>query len=125
MLMASPLARGLFHRAIGHSGASLGPVGASCGITTRLQDLPHAEQTGRALAKSLGVSTVEELRRLPAEALMAGAAPDGGRSLDLRRRRRSLHRGGLDSSFPIVDGHLLPESPFGDLQRGPPGPGCR
>ena len=57
MLMASPLARGLFHRAIGQSGASLGPVGASCGITDSMQDLHHAERTGLALAKSLGVGT--------------------------------------------------------------------
>jgi para-nitrobenzyl esterase len=118
MLMASPLARGLFHRAIGHSGASLGPVGASCGITDSMQDLPHAEQTGRALAKSLGVSTVEELRRLPAEALMLAPLPTGDDRWTFDAVDAPFSRGGLDSSFPIVDGHLLPESPFAIFSEG-------
>ena len=118
MLMASPLARGLFHRAIGHSGASLGPVGASCGITDSMQDLPHAEQTGLALAKSLGVRTVEELRRLPAQALMLAPVPTGDDRWTLDAVDAPFSRGGLDSSFPIVDGHLLPQSAFAIFRDG-------
>ena len=110
MLMASPLARGLFHRAIGQSGASLGPVGASCGITDSMQDLHHAERTGLALAKSLGVGPVEELRRLAPEVLMSPPVPTGGDLWTFDAVDAPFSRGGLDSSFPIVDGHLLPES---------------
>ena len=110
LLMASPLARGLFHRAIGQSGASLGPVAASCGITDSMQDLDRAEQTGRALAKGLGVRTLEELRRLPAETVMAAAVPTGDDRWTFDAVDAPFSRGALDSSFPIVDGHLLPES---------------
>ncbi len=76
-LVASPLAKGLFKKAIAQSGASF----------SRSQlKLEQAEKAGVELAKSMGVSTIAELRKKPAEELMKGQRMGG----------------------PIVDGYVLP-----------------
>ncbi len=82
-LMASPLAKGLFIRAIGQSGA-LFPSPARA-----LQRLPQAERDGVEFAGRLGAKSATELRALRAEAIMA--AEPGVRF------------------FPIVDGWFLPK----------------
>jgi para-nitrobenzyl esterase len=84
-LMASPLAKGLFHRAIGESGALFESP------TRALDDLAAAEQEGLRFARKLGATSLETLRRIPAQDVLA-AAPGVG-------------------FFPIVDGHALPRSP--------------
>jgi para-nitrobenzyl esterase len=64
VLMASPLAKGLFHRAVGQSG----------GIS-RGAPLAQAEQSGAKLAASLGAGSIAELRAKPAgEVLKAGSS---------------------------------------------------
>jgi para-nitrobenzyl esterase len=85
-LMASPLARGLFHRAIGQSGAFFradDPAAAS---------RAEAEGQGRRFAESLEAASLAELRALPAEKVLE-AAPARG---ELR-------------FWPVVDGEVLPE----------------
>lgn len=62
-LMVSPLARGLFQKAIGESSADMGPAGSTDGIV-RLAD---AERVGVAFAQSLGAGSIAELRKMPAE----------------------------------------------------------
>jgi para-nitrobenzyl esterase len=65
-LMASPLAKGLFHRAIGESGASFAPM----------RTLAESEKTGEKLAASLGITqdTLKGLRaKSTAELLKAGS----------------------------------------------------
>lgn len=89
-LVASPQARGLFHRAIAQSGLpSILPM----------PTLADAERTGLAFAQLKGASSLADLRTMsPAEL----AVPGGG---------------GLDAQFrfgPMVDGKLLPASP-GDM----------
>jgi para-nitrobenzyl esterase len=58
---ATPLARGLFHRAIGESGGQFGR-------TPRLDD---AEQGGLALARAVGADSLKTLRAVHAEKLVA------------------------------------------------------
>ena len=112
-LMASPLARGLFQRAIGESGGSFGPTASSSGITDSMQDLHSAEQTGLALARALGARSVADLRRLSPSELMAAALPPQGEDRwILDSSDVPFSRGGLDTGFPIVDGHLLPEPAY-------------
>jgi para-nitrobenzyl esterase len=67
VLAASPLARGLFHRAIVHSSGRFagGPMGAP------MKTLEQAEQSGAALLRDLGATTLEQIRDLPAD-VMAG-----------------------------------------------------
>jgi len=63
-LMVSPLARGLFHRAIGQSG------GMFSGGPGLVNDLKSAESAGADFARQLNASSVATLRTLSAEELM-------------------------------------------------------
>lgn len=86
-LQASPLARGLFERAVGISGSSVlrGPLG--------VPNLQQAESDGLNLMRELHVTTLAQLR---------GMAPD--RLLQLAAQVHYRAR-------PDVDGYVLPESP--------------
>ena len=66
LLMASPLAKGLFHRVIGQSGALFGPVAESCNTGDSIQSLAAAERTGLEFARALGARSLAELRARPA-----------------------------------------------------------
>ncbi len=87
MLMASPLGKGLFQRAIGESGGLFEPVQ----LAPRYL-LANAERDGEKYAASLGAASVEELRRLPAARLLAG---DAG-----------------NVSHPVIEPHALPVAPY-------------
>ena len=84
-LMASPLARGLFARTIGESGAMFPSPSRSYAT------LAESEQGGLAFARKLGAPSLAALRALPVEKILA-AAPGIG-------------------FWPIVDGHFLPRPP--------------
>ena len=62
-LVASPLAKGLFARAIGESGTLFMPG-------SKMTALADAEAQGVALAGQLGKTTIDELRALPAKEIM-------------------------------------------------------
>lgn len=64
ILQASPLAKGLFHRAIGESTSQFDPDG---GLVGR-KDMREAEAYGADYGKKLGAETVAELRTLPMDA---------------------------------------------------------
>lgn len=64
-LMASPLAKGLFQRAIAESGTAM----------TGAQPLSHAEAAGAKFAESLGAKSIAELRAKPPEALQGKYNP--------------------------------------------------
>jgi len=83
-LTASPLAKGLFQRAIAESGGSF----VTSPIRPKLT-LQGAEQQGITFAKSLNVSSLVELRAKSADEILKAT-------------------GGLSS--PIVDGYVVPES---------------
>jgi para-nitrobenzyl esterase len=82
-LMASPLAKGLFARAIGESGAMFESPGHPI--------LSLAEDGGREFARKLGATSLEALRSLPAEDILAAAPGLGFR--------------------PTIDGYFLPSPP--------------
>lgn len=83
-LQASPLARGLFHRAVGMSGALLGSGPGT------MRSLAAAEADGDRFAKLLKAKDLRDLRRLPADKLVLPRTPGG------------------PSIGPIQDGHVLP-----------------
>jgi para-nitrobenzyl esterase len=62
-LQASPLAAGLFHRAVGMSG---GP-----GLEPAAQSLKQGEQTGLQVQAALGSASLAAMRRLPADRVLA------------------------------------------------------
>ena len=92
ILMASPRAKGLFQRAIGQSGGLFEPTA----LAPQYQ-LAKAEADGAAFMARLGATTLEQMRRLPAERLLAGA-------------------GGV--THPVIEPRLLPEAPFEVFREG-------
>jgi para-nitrobenzyl esterase len=64
ILMSSPLAKGLFQRAIGESGGVFSPLAAVPGSKVLL--LKGTEQIGLAFQKQLGATSLANMRRLPA-----------------------------------------------------------
>ena len=98
-LMASPLAKGLFHRAIGQSGGSFA-----------VQALPlreDAERGGVEFAQAIGARHVDDLRALPARELQL-VRPQDNTWIEFYD---SNDPKGIDrtTAWPIVDGHLLHE----------------
>ena len=96
-LMGSPLAQGLFHRAIGESGAyfTAGPG------TLALRPLGDAERTGVEFAKSAGAESLAALRATPADEILKASL--GGPMLRFA---------------PILDGHVLPRDLFDVFAKG-------
>jgi para-nitrobenzyl esterase len=89
-LMASPLARGLFQRAIGESGADF-PTQAEPRVT-----LEQTAKDGAEYAKKvLGTDSLKELRAIPADKLLETVSKPG-----------SERRG---PSMVVVDGYFLPK----------------
>jgi para-nitrobenzyl esterase len=78
-LVASPLAKGLFEKAIGESGAEFGREEAVLAV---------AEKSGADLAQKMGAGSLDALRAMSAE---------------------DLYKKGQGSWRPIVDGYVLPE----------------
>jgi para-nitrobenzyl esterase len=66
MLCGSPLTKGLFRAAIAESGASFGPV-RNDATFGEMQPLASAEKSGQGLLASAGVSSIAEMRKVPAE----------------------------------------------------------
>lgn len=99
-LMTSPLAKGLFHRAIGQSG------GAFFGRI--LQRLAAAEQAGSELACALRASSIERLRELPVREIQFRRPDDGNSVKDVYD---SSDPKGIDrkNSWSIIDGYVIPE----------------
>jgi para-nitrobenzyl esterase len=92
ILMASPLAKGLFQRAIGESGGLFEPL--------QLQPkylLANAEHDGEKYAVSLGATSLQQLRSLPAAKLTGNA---GG----------TVH--------PVIEPYVLPASPYDAFTSG-------
>ncbi len=67
VLVASPLAKGLFHRAIGESGAQFGPMAF---LKEDRNKLASAEKVGTAFAKAAGADSLKALRAVPAEKIV-------------------------------------------------------
>ena len=68
ILCASPLTKGLFRGAIAESGGSFGPVRADASFG-EAEPLASAEKRTAECLSSVGVSSIAELRKIPAEKL--------------------------------------------------------
>jgi len=89
-LMVSPLAKGLFQRASGQSGAWLGLS------VSPMRKLADAEQAGVKMADSLGAKSLAELRAKPADEVLRGGRGGG----------------------PVIDGYFLPDDPANIFAQG-------
>jgi para-nitrobenzyl esterase len=92
VLVASPLAKGLFHRAIGESGGQFGPMAY---LKEDRNKMASAEKVGAAFAKAAGADSIKALRAVPAEKIVEVANND----TEGRKFR----------SQPNVDGWVLPD----------------
>jgi para-nitrobenzyl esterase len=95
LLLTSPLAKGLFQRAIAESGATSGFKGS---LTAA-----RAQEAGRALAAQLNApetGAIEFLRAKSPEEILTAA--------NATRRVTGIGRDGLETS---IDGYVLPKSP--------------
>ncbi len=120
ILRSSPLAKGLFSKAICESGTGVTPLidGSGLGHLATFSTLAAAEQAGVELLQVLGISSIAELRELPAEKLVGTFLPRayGPWKADLWPYPTSLSV--FDTATAIVDGHVLPESPLEALLSG-------
>ena len=116
-LMASPAARGLFHKAIVQSGAGREPLQYLDKPNGRL---PSAESDGEAFAKSLGVSAAStaDLRAISADKIIAAGDPStfsgGGPVLDGKLFTMPIvdaFRHGLEAKVPYLVGYNSAEFP--------------
>jgi len=97
--MASPLSRGLFHKAIGESGAFF-PSRPATGLIAK--PLSQTEKFGQKFAESLGAKTLAQMRAKPADELLQAAAKQ---------------HGGFDFG-PNIDGYFFPTDPSLIFTRG-------
>jgi len=91
-LTVSPLAKGLFHRAIAQSGAGFlsSPLRPSI-------SLKEAEESGHAFGEALGAGSIDDLRSLPAHVILSAT-------------------GGMNA--PFTDGYVLPLSVMDAYKKG-------
>ena len=94
ILLAAPLAKGLFQRAIGESGGLFEPLQLAPSYL-----LANAERDGEKYVASLGVASLLDLRRLPASSLLGGA-----------------NAGGV--THPVIEPYVLPRSPYDTFVSG-------
>ena len=87
--MASPLAKGLFHRAIGESGAAFSHSGL-----TFAEMSARAEKDTNLMKEKFGVTSLAELRAIPADKLLEPFAPPKSHGFEFG---------------PDIDGYFLPE----------------
>jgi para-nitrobenzyl esterase len=91
--MASPLAKGMFARAIAESGGMFEPMQLAPNY-----QLANAEKDGEAYAASVGAKSLAELRALPASALLKGKAGE--------------------ISHPVLEPYVIPQSPYDTFVAG-------
>ncbi|MCB0521724.1 MAG: carboxylesterase family protein [Lewinellaceae bacterium] len=87
-LMASPVANGLFQRAIAESGGMFS--------NERLKPLRKAELEGMQLMQKLNANSIADLRKLPADSLLKAATVNA----------------------PVLDGYVLPEDIYSIFLKG-------
>lgn len=92
-LTVSPLGKGLFRAGVAESGTSL--------VSIPMKTLSDAEKDGIEFAKSRNATTVEELRKIPAENLL----PPPGSTRMLR-------------FAPVIDGWAIPDVPLKAQEKG-------
>ncbi len=92
VLVASPLAKGLFHRAIGESGAQFRP---GTFLAKNFEGRPSAETMGKAFIEATGAHSIAEARRLSTDVILQTFGKDPA--------------GQKFKTIPCVDGWVLPD----------------
>ncbi len=109
-LMASPLSRGLFQKALGESGAFFPSGGSVPGIS--LRPLAETEAAGVKFAESVGATSLAQMRAKPADELLQAAAKNNrgfgfGPNLDghfFPATAKEIYEKGAQSRVPLLAG---------------------
>ncbi len=120
-LMASPLTQGLFHRAIGESGAFFS-------TTLDLKPLAKAEADDAKFAEALGAPSIEALRAKPADEVLKAALKQGqavrfSANVDgyfLPETAYAIYASGKQSKIPLLAGWNADEGNFRAIFKGNP-----
>ena len=100
-LLATPTAKGLYHKAIVQSGSML-----------RTMESKYSRRIGSAVVEELGLqpSQIDELQQIPHEKLLAA----GDKAIE--KVRKEAEKDGINTFIfgwaPTVDGYILPTQPF-------------
>lgn len=107
-LMASPIAKDLFHRAIGQSGGAF--------FAGSLDEVEKAERSGHQFAHALGARSIDELRAKPAREIQLARPP---RNVPFEVYD-SNEAGGIDraTAWTVIDGLLLDKDVFETFSLG-------
>jgi para-nitrobenzyl esterase len=92
-LVASPLGKGLFARAIGESAGGFAPATARTYFGHTLRSLKLSEQSGLRLAAAFGAKSIADLRKVPAQDILAAPTLDDD-----------------DMGWVMQDGYVLPDT---------------
>jgi para-nitrobenzyl esterase len=103
-LVASPLTRGLFQRAICESGGSVGPVGSAGGGS--MQTLAQAHEAGIDFMNALGARSVAELRARSPQQIQLPRPEGYGSAAETAKANMRLR----NSGWIIIDGYAIPTS---------------
>jgi len=113
--MASPLAQGLFQRAIGESGAFFSTVLSQ-------KPLAESEEADAKFAESIGAHSLADLRAKPAAELLDAAGKQNGirfaPNIDgyfLAQSVREIYAGGKQSHVPLLAGWNHDEGGYGSI----------
>jgi para-nitrobenzyl esterase len=109
-LMVSPLARGLFHRAIAESGSAFGP---NRNLKESWYGRQSAERMGDQLARALARALAGDQAADPIAALRARSADE-----ILNKLKPASSGLGGEGLWPIVDGWVVPDDPAAIFQAG-------
>ena len=115
-LQASPLAQGLFDRAVGMSGALIGGAGPAA-----MRPLPEAEADGLRIQEIWGASSIADMRALAADRMLALPRTPGSPAIGpiqdgyfLPRPIEEIFAEGGQADVPLIVGFTRDES-FGGL----------
>ncbi|KAI8954375.1 alpha/beta-hydrolase [Xylaria longipes] len=112
ILRVSPLAKGLFSKAICESGPGMAPAINGHGHIAAYMTLAAAEEAGTEVLQALGVASLAELRGVSSEKILAASLPRTQGPWKSYLRPTSTSLSVYDTANPIVDGYVLPESPL-------------
>ena len=121
-LCASPLAKGLFSGAVSESGGSFGPPRSSGAPGENMRPLAIAEKDGLAFQVNAGANSLAELRKLPAEKIVAATRGLAWPNIDgwvIPSDQYSLYDAGKFNDVPVLIGYNSDEGASFSRDRTP------
>ena len=119
-LRSSPLAAGLFHRAITQSGIGFSRAIDGPGHPAVMQTLGAGEEAGLELCEMLGTQSPGDLRALTVEEINGPQLRRSGGvwNFDLIPPEVTVGSPVFDAGYPVIDGWVMPKAPRDIFEAG-------